>query len=96
MNFLRTGVVLAAILAVALAGFAMEPASGCHHECRRGSDDTGKTFAHCVEYFFGTWYMSSCREVQYCYWMLVTDDSGTRYVKYCENPDCAGGDCYMV
>ena len=96
MKSLRPIVGFAIILAVVLPGFAMEPVSGCKHECRRGSDEAGNAFAHCVEYFFGSWHMSSCREVQYCYWMLVTDDSGTRYVKHCYAPDCDGGDCYMV
>jgi hypothetical protein len=96
MKVLRAVVVFAAILAIVLPAFAVAPATGCKHECRRGTDATGTAFAHCVEYFFGSWYMSGCREVQYCYWMLVTDDSGTHYVKYCLSPDCDGGECYMV
>jgi hypothetical protein len=95
MKFLRAIVVVVVILAAAVSGFAMEPAGGCKHECRRGDDGNG-AFAHCVEYFFGTWYMSGCTEVQYCYRMLVTDESGTHYAKFCLPPDCAGAECYMV
>ena len=95
MKFLRAIVVCAVTLAIALPGFSVGPATGCKHDCRRGMDQAGMPFAHCVEYFFGSWYMSGCSEIRYCYSMLVTDDTGTHYVKWCE-PDCSGGECYMV
>lgn len=82
--------VFACILAIALP--ALGAPGGCKYECRRGAD-----FAHCVEYFFGSWYLSECRELQLCWNMWVVDDEGNLYlVRECDAPDCIGSQCFMV
>lgn len=71
---------------------------GCKYECRRGQDGAGQEFAHCVEYLFGSWYLSECKELTLC-WTEWTYDDATgqwRLAKQCDAPDCIGNRCFMI
>lgn len=79
---------LLALLALPLAGAP----GGCKYECRKGAN-----FAHCVEYLFGTWYLSECKELTLCWSMWVLGEDGTLHLeRFCDPPDCIGSPCFMV
>ena len=94
MRTVRIAVAFAAVLVIALPLFAL-PGGGCSYECRRG-ETNGQAWAHCVQYFFGVWEMTGCREIQYCYRFWVVDENGWHLEEYCMNPDCQGDVCYNV
>ena len=97
MKFSRwMAVVFAATLLVALP--ASSAPGGCMYECRRGQDASGQEFAHCVEYFFGSWYLSECKELTLCWSGWVYDDATGqwRLVRQCDAPDCVGNRCFMI
>lgn len=87
---------LSLTLIVSLPAFALPASGGCKHECRTGIDGSGQSFAHCVEYFFGSWQMSGCTETQRCYRIWIVGDYGTYLVKECDPPSCYGTVCFNV
>ena len=96
-SFSRLLFVCFLMLLVASPLLALPRQGGCSFECRQGVDASGQSFAHCVEYFFGSWSMAGCTETRNCYRMWVIGDDGVmRLVTECDPPSCYGSTCFMV
>lgn len=83
---------IAAVFLLLLLAVASPSALACKFECRQGVDDSNTAFAHCVEYFFGSWPYATCEEYTPC-WKMRTQEGVT---VVCGLPECRGTQCFMV